>query len=196
MRHRTIAIALAAMVLGTAGSASAQGRNRDTGWWPWQGADWEAAQHGNDKKAQKAARAHANDEQHDVDDEHRDAHAQRRGNGPPFCRNGQGHPVHGQEWCERKGWTQAGWGNVILRNPVPSNRRVDQPTVRDILGSVVVDRLTAYSRQLGASGPIEGRTLTVGSASVLQLRAGGLPLAELTDRNGDGRVDLVLLASR
>lgn len=47
---------------------------------------------------------------------------QRRGNGPPFCRNGQGHPVHGRQWCIDKGW---GLGNrtvffdddrVILRS--------------------------------------------------------------------------------
>lgn len=27
-----------------------------------------------------------------------------RGTGPAFCRNGQGHPVHGWRWCEEKGW--------------------------------------------------------------------------------------------
>jgi hypothetical protein len=30
--------------------------------------------------------------------------AGRNGNGPAFCRNGQGHPVHGWEWCEQRGW--------------------------------------------------------------------------------------------
>src|SRR4029450_7735756 len=89
----------------------------------------------------------------------------RRGNGPPFCRNGQGHPVHGQEWCERKGWTQANWGNVIFRNPLPSNRSLDQPSVRHILGSVILGRLTSYSRQLGANRLIDGRALGIGGAS-------------------------------
>jgi hypothetical protein len=193
MRQRTIALALAAMLLGTAGQASAQGRNRDAGWWPWQGGGWETVrQEGNGKKAEKAARARAG-RIDDYDDDRR-AQGERRGNGPPFCRNGQGHPVHGLEWCRRKGWSEAGWGNVIFHNPLPSNRRLEQPSVRDILGSVILGRLTSYSRQLGATGPIDGRTLTVGNASVLQLRAGGIPLAELTDRNGDGRVDLVLLA--
>ena len=27
-----------------------------------------------------------------------------RGRGPDFCRSGQGHPVYGWEWCERRGW--------------------------------------------------------------------------------------------
>ena len=200
MRQRTIALALAAMVLGTADQAAAQGRNRDAGWWPWQGGGWETVQQqGNGKKAEKAARARQNDRGVlgrvlDHDDDDRGNQGQRRGNGPPFCRNGQGHPVHGMEWCQRKGWSQAGWGNVIYRNPLPSNRRIEQPTVRDILDSVILGRLTDHSRRLGASGPIDGRTFYVGDASVLQLRAGGVPLAELTDWNRDGRVDLVLLA--
>jgi hypothetical protein len=188
MKHRTMTLALAAMLLGAAGDASAQGRNRDAGWWPWEGRGWETVQQ-DPKKARKAAQAAR--ARNDDDDRDR---GQRRGNGPPFCRNGQGHPVHGMEWCRRKGWSEAGWGNVIFRDRLPSNRSVDQPRVRDILGSVILDRLSQHSRLLGASGPIEGRTLMVGGASVLQLRAGGIPLAELTDRNGDGRVDLVLLA--
>lgn len=28
----------------------------------------------------------------------------RQGNGPPFCRSGAGHPVHGRRWCLEKGW--------------------------------------------------------------------------------------------
>ena len=29
-------------------------------------------------------------------------------NGPPFCRSGQGHPVHGRQWCVDKGWGLGG----------------------------------------------------------------------------------------
>jgi hypothetical protein len=41
------------------------------------------------------------------------ADAQARGNqgkggGPPFCQNGRGHPVHGWEWCARKGYDTRG----------------------------------------------------------------------------------------
>jgi hypothetical protein len=35
--------------------------------------------------------------------------------------------------------------------------------------------------------------VNLAGGSVLQLRANGVPLAELTDRNRDGRFDLVLL---
>ena len=190
MRSKTIALAFAALVLGTAGEASAQGRNRDAGWWPWEGGAHETVQQ-RGKKAKKNGRAHQQQYHEDV---YAQGQGQRRGNGPPFCRNGQGHPVHGMDWCRRKGWAQAGWGDVVYHDRIPSDGRVDQPRVRDILGSVILDRLTQHSRRLGATGPIEGRSFLVDGASVLQLRASGIPIAELTDRNRDGRVDLVLLA--
>ena len=38
-----------------------------------------------------------------------------KGNGPAFCRNGQGHPVHGWQWCEDKGWDRSN-GRVTVRN--------------------------------------------------------------------------------
>ena len=47
----------------------------------------------------------------------------RQGNGPAFCRSGQGHPVHGWEWCEQRGW---GSGNTTrsarTRTAVPRQR--------------------------------------------------------------------------
>lgn len=36
----------------------------------------------------------------------------KKGKGPKFCQNGQGHPVHGREWCE-----EHGYGNGRLRYP-------------------------------------------------------------------------------
>src|SRR5687768_7213323 len=49
-----------------------------------------------------------------------------KGNGPAFCRNGQGHPVHGWAWCEDKGWDRPR-GRVVRRNSrdrvVDINRR-------------------------------------------------------------------------
>lgn len=36
--------------------------------------------------------------------------------GPPFCRNGEGHPVHGQRWCEEKGYGLGVYGGLDSRN--------------------------------------------------------------------------------
>ena len=58
-----------------------------------------------------------------------DAVAQGRGrgngrgnaNGPEFCRNGQGHPVYGWQWCADRGWDRAG----ILNNRRNQDNRRD-----------------------------------------------------------------------
>lgn len=35
---------------------------------------------------------------------------QARGGGPPFCQNGNGHPVHGWRWCVEKGYARGNYG--------------------------------------------------------------------------------------
>jgi hypothetical protein len=129
---------------------------------------------------------------------------QRQGQGPPFCRgNGRGHPVHGPEWCRAKGWeatwSRGGWEDVILRNPRRGGRGgvYERDTLSDILGQVVFGRLENQRRRVGASGPMQGRWVQGrDGAQVLQIRAGGIPIAEFTDLNGNGRADVVLLNSR
>ena len=39
-----------------------------------------------------------------------------QGNGPAFCRSGEGHPVHGWEWCREKGWDRSGRLNRVDRS--------------------------------------------------------------------------------
>jgi hypothetical protein len=126
----------------------------------------------------------------------------RNGNGPPFCRNGQGHPVHGRRWCEDKGWVgntswarAGGWGDVIFGRRAPTREtRVTEPTLGGILGDVVLGRVARFGRDAGLSGSLDGRWTPLASGgSVLQLRMGGVPLAELADLNRDGRADVVLL---
>jgi hypothetical protein len=128
--------------------------------------------------------------------------------GPPFCQNGQGHPVHGRQWCRDKGfgagglldgrWDNRRWDDVVLRAPRRTDRRrgaVDQGGLVDILGDIVFGRIVAERSRHGAGGPLTGRWLsTDGAAAVLQIRAGSTPLAELTDLNGDGRADAVLIS--
>jgi hypothetical protein len=65
----------------------------------------------------------------------------------------------------------------------------------DILGDVVFGRLQAESRARGSRGALTGRFVQPHGASglVLQIRSGDIPIAELTDLNGNGRVDGILL---
>ena len=125
----------------------------------------------------------------------------RQGAGPPFCRNGQGHPVHGRQWCRDKGfgdqrasrgaWEDVRWEDVVF-GPQPRTRdRLDRGGLADVLGDVVLGRLDARGRQLG-SGALNGRFVE-GRTRILQVRAGEVPVAELMDANGDGRVDRILV---
>ncbi len=146
--------------------------------------------------------------------ERRPRHREERG--PPFCRSGAGHPVHGWQWCVRKGFARAHSPRTRrYRRPVHccTWHPVDLGRVRfrarpgghgpqylrheevvEILGRVVVERVYAgvgYPREM----KLQGRWYPApGHARVLQLRAGSTPLAELTDLDDDRRVDRVFLA--
>ena len=129
---------------------------------------------------------------------------QRTSRGPKFCQNGRGHPVHGRAWCVEKGfgtgslgpvvWEERGWEDVVLGTPRYPQRttRLDRRGLLDILGDVVLGRLESQRRVDGRR--LSGRWLApTGRARVLQIRAGSIPVAELSDLNGDGRVDAVLV---
>lgn len=122
-------------------------------------------------------------------------------NGPPFCRNGQGHPVHGREWCRQKGYDtgygvydRVDWRDVILRRGRYDTRRnLSRATLQDILGRGVFDRFDRQRSRLGYSQPLYGRWVDSDAGTVLRLLSGSQPIAQIIDRNRDGRADLVLL---
>lgn len=142
----------------------------------------------------------------------RDARRDNRGGndrGPAFCRSGEGHPVHGRRWCQEKGFglgsggvlweRRGGWEDVILRSPREDRRRgaLDRGGLIDVLGDVVYGQMVDESRRMGRDEPLTGRWVRPGgTARVLQVRSGTIPFAELTDVDGDGRVDVVLVPGR
>lgn len=210
------ALAAAAILIGSAQEADAQ---QADGWWDWALPALIEARGGQD--ALPAPRDRRDDGARsgrslpDVilgrDDRGR-GKARGKGKaargGPPFCQNGQGHPVHGRQWCRDKGfgmgggvfdtrWDNRGWDDVILRAPRGADRRsgaLDRGGLIDVLGDVVFGRLTAEGSRLGATAPLSGRWVQANGASILQVRSGSRPVAELTDLNGNGRVDAVLVA--
>ena len=130
------------------------------------------------------------------------------GKGPPFCRNGQGHPVHGRRWCVDKGfglgnrlgslgdirWEDRGWEDIVFRTPRPEREVLDRRGLADVLGSVVLGRFDSRARALGSREPLTGRWLQGRDGPlVLWLQAGQTPVAQLLDLNRDGRVDRVRL---
>ena len=129
-----------------------------------------------------------------------------RGGGPPFCRSGRGHPVHGRQWCREKGWgyggavwdRRGGLGDIILRSPdrYRHGSVLDRRGLVDILGEAVLGRLIREAR-LDRRAPVHGRWMAPrGRTGVLQIRSGTRPVAELSDVDGDRRVDVVLVPDR
>ncbi len=133
-----------------------------------------------------------------------------RGNGPAFCRSGAGHPVHGRRWCVEKGfglggarmydarWERRYWDDVVFGRRWYRHRAdvVDARILVDVVGPGVYGRLELMRRRMGVRYALTGRWVRPrGGALVLQVRAGPVAVAELTDLNGDGRVDVVLVAA-
>lgn len=127
--------------------------------------------------------------------------------GPAFCRSGRGHPVFGRRWCHDKGfglgwdgWRRGDLGDIIFRRyPRRHGSILDHGGVEEILGEIILGRLLdggAYGRTgRSRTGRITGRWLELADpgARVLQVRSDGRALAELSDLDRDGRVDVLLL---
>jgi hypothetical protein len=130
------------------------------------------------------------------------AQAAGRGGGPAFCRSGAGHPVFGRAWCIQKGfglgtqgvrWGEPAWNDVIFRTTRRPAGLLRQPDLIDVLGDVVFARLSKHAATIGASQPLSGTWISEGRPTVLRILAGGVPVAELHDTRGIGRVDRILL---
>ena len=100
----------------------------------------------------------------------------RNGNGPQFCRNGQGHPVHGMAWCREKGWSRGyslrnvGWNDVYLRRLRDVARRdLGRSALQDILGRSVYSRFDTQRSRLGLNGQIVGDWRDTSNGSLLNL---------------------------
>lgn len=132
-----------------------------------------------------------------------------RGNAPAFCRSGAGHPVHGRRWCIEKGyglggarahayrWERQHWNDVYFGSRWYRTRPdyVDGRLLVDVLGRGAYARLDLMRQRMGARYALTGRWIRPdGRALVLQVRSGGTAIAELSDLNGDGRVDVVMVA--
>lgn len=137
-----------------------------------------------------------------------------RGGGPPFCRSGQGHPVHGWAWCVSKGWASPayvaypvpvrGWDVVSWddarfrhRQPVRYDRWMGRRDLEGILGNGVLVRLDRHSRRSGDRAQLRARWVQGGfDGFVLEIVAGSTPLAYFHDVTRNGRVDRVYMRPR
>ncbi len=149
----------------------------------WDNRDWDRDRRDRDHKHKQKARG--------------------RDNGPAFCRNGHGHPVFGMAWCRDKGhsrdygrYSRVRWDDVILRRPRYHDRNLSRSVLEDILGRTVFLRFDRQRDYLGYRQPLYGRWAESSEGAILRLFSGAEPIAQLYDRNRDGRADVILLLNR
>jgi hypothetical protein len=148
--------------------------------------------------------------------------AAQQNRGPEFCRNGQGHPRFGREWCidhgfplgnqwsqtyqqqqaaraqaeRQRAWEQRNdWNDVTMTSPrQQSIARVGSTQLAQIVGANGLRRLQQQAQSLGMTRPLLGSWMrdTNGHA-VLLVTSGGSQIAQIVDTNGDGQVDRVFL---
>lgn len=193
-------VAMLAMILLAPGTLDAQERGGEGDWWRWALAEVLAGQ--------EIRTTGGRNVRIDPDRFHRDrdpspGRGRGRGRGAPaFCRTGEGHPVFGRKWCVEKGfglgrgtWSRGDIGDIIFRStPERDAAILDRSGLTQVLGDGLLERLLQGSAGASRDAPVTGRWLELEErgARVLQLRSGGRPLAELTDLDRDGRVDVNL----
>lgn len=154
------------------------------------------------------------DDRRDRDRRYDYGRGSRNGNGPAFCRNGRGHPVHGRQWCRDKGWDRdrdwdrrdrdrrdrdwdrVDWGDIIFGRRDRRSDRLSSNILLDLLGDRIYGRLDNHRRSRGYYNEMDGRWGSYGNGDILQVFAGGVPIAQLIDANRDGRAETVLLNRR
>lgn len=100
----SVITALAAVLVALPATAEAQGRGN-----------------GKDRDANRPELVRRGDDRRD-DTRRRDERGRAERRGPAFCRSGQGHPVHGRQWCYDKGFG-IGSGGILDRLGRTDTRR-------------------------------------------------------------------------
>jgi hypothetical protein len=117
---------------------------------------------------------------------------------PSFCRSGAGHPVYGRDWCWERGFRLGDdWERDRARElslQAPTRRPIDQTLLSEMLGTPLLERLEAIRIGLRLTDPLTGSYAESPlSGRILHVRAGTTIIAELSDRNRDGRAEVLWL---
>ena len=129
----------------------------------------------------------------------------QRGDGPAFCRSGEGHPVWGRNWCVEKGfglgrqdgrdWSRTTDVGDIVFGRRDDRDRLDRGTLIDVVGDVVFNRLALHALSLGFTEPLTGTWIAEPSSPrILRIGSGNYAVAELVDIDRNDRVDVLLVA--
>ena len=136
-----------------------------------------------------------------------DQDARNRNGSPPFCTNGEGHPVHGRQWCIEKGfglgvsdrniWSSSRVDDVIFKRRPEANVTLDRGGLIGVLGDIVLGRLAVQSLALGYDEPLVGRWVQSdepASPWILKVNSGNVAVAEFVDTDRDNDVDVLFVS--
>jgi hypothetical protein len=126
---------------------------------------------------------------------------------PGYCATGLGHPVWGRQWCVYRGfgvgddarlrWARAVDVSDIVVRRGPESVGLGRNGLIAALGGVAFNRLAMHAITLGLVEPLSGTWLGDASGpNVLSIWSGSRVIAEVVDRDKDGRADLLLVALR
>ena len=127
-----------------------------------------------------------------------------------YCRDNDGRVVRDVNWCRQTGrqiysdnsvYNNGTYNNgsnstigtisdIILRRPRYNEQNMNYNVLQQVLGSGVLNRIDQARYQLGYNGPLTGRWYDVSGGSEVDLFANGLQIAQILDRNRDGRADV------
>lgn len=187
------------LMIAMSGVLGAQERDEDPAWWEWAAAE---VLSGQEVRTSEGRTVMIGPEgRFDTDRDRRLLEEADEGI-PAFCRTGEGHPVFGRSWCIEKGfglgrggWRRGGIGDIIFRRGSgPDGTILDRSGIEEVLGEVILGRMLESSPPGRRAAPLTARWLELEepAARVLQIRSGDRPLAELTDLDLDGTVDVTL----
>jgi hypothetical protein len=103
--------------------------------------------------------------------------------GPKFCQSGQGHPVHGRQWCVDHGFALGSRSRVVR---TPRVVWLTQPQVVSLMPGGTWLRMERTARQRGFVGPYRGLQSYENGLRLVTLRAGNVGFAQVVlDQNGN-----------
>jgi hypothetical protein len=130
----------------------------------------------------------------DGDDDNGNERGHRDADGGPYDDGGRYADDPGVPRDGGERWERADWGDLRFRfSGTVRGRELSATQLESLLGRGVVARLTRHAWEEQVEGALQGRWLD-DEPLVLRVYGGRVPLAEFTDRDRDGRVDLLRLA--
>lgn len=120
---------------------------------------------------------------------------------PAFCDSGAGHPLYGREWCHERGfrlgdvWQRRSVKDISVQRPPSGGRTLDRAQIAQRYGNRLAQWINEARTGLQLADSVTARWVsTPDGGSILGFQVGSTQIAEVIDRNRDGRAEVVWIA--